>query len=258
MSEAEQAYIQDNQPEGVPPLELTGERTLPDVPEENYWYRRHLAVYEWIAERVRRPAGGRPRLRRGLRLRPCSPARGRGDRGRRQPRGPRARRGPLPRAPNLRFERDLVENFDEPRRRRRLPADDRAHRRPRPRCSSGFAAARARSPTSRPRTGSPWRRPGAEKSDNPWHLREYTTGASTAALLEPHFARVEMLGLFHARKLRGARARDPARLGPGPPGARASPSRSTTASPRRSAPRTSACRPGDLDGALDFVAVCHA
>ncbi len=37
---------------GVPPLALTGERTLPDVPAENYWYRRHLAVYEWIAERV--------------------------------------------------------------------------------------------------------------------------------------------------------------------------------------------------------------
>src|SRR5688572_10667973 len=44
-------YFQDDQPDGVPPLELTGERTLPDVPEENYWYRRHLAVYEWIAGR---------------------------------------------------------------------------------------------------------------------------------------------------------------------------------------------------------------
>src|SRR5258705_7457858 len=43
------AYVQENQPEGVPALELTGERTLPDVPEENYWYRRHVAVYEWIA-----------------------------------------------------------------------------------------------------------------------------------------------------------------------------------------------------------------
>jgi SAM-dependent methyltransferase len=32
---------------------LTGERTLPDVPAENYWYRRHLVVYEWIARRVR-------------------------------------------------------------------------------------------------------------------------------------------------------------------------------------------------------------
>src|SRR6188508_2129202 len=47
------AYVQENQPEGVPPLALTGERTLPDVPEENYWYRRHLAVYEWIAEETR-------------------------------------------------------------------------------------------------------------------------------------------------------------------------------------------------------------
>src|SRR3954463_3724661 len=46
-------YQQRDQPKGVPPLSLTGERTLPDVPEENYWYRRHLAVYEWIAERVR-------------------------------------------------------------------------------------------------------------------------------------------------------------------------------------------------------------
>jgi hypothetical protein len=43
--------LQQNQPPHVPPLELTGERTLPDVPEENYWFRRHLAVYDWIAER---------------------------------------------------------------------------------------------------------------------------------------------------------------------------------------------------------------
>ena len=45
-------YLQQNQPEGVPPLSLTGERTLPDVPEENYWFRRHLVVYEWIAARA--------------------------------------------------------------------------------------------------------------------------------------------------------------------------------------------------------------
>ena len=44
--------VQQHQPDGVPPLELTGERTLPDVPAENYWFRRHLAVYEWVAERV--------------------------------------------------------------------------------------------------------------------------------------------------------------------------------------------------------------
>src|SRR3954452_13969203 len=55
---AQVLYEQRNQPEGVPPLSLTGKRTLPDVPEENYWYRRHLAVYEWIADRVWGPRGG--------------------------------------------------------------------------------------------------------------------------------------------------------------------------------------------------------
>jgi 2-polyprenyl-3-methyl-5-hydroxy-6-metoxy-1,4-benzoquinol methylase len=49
---AADAYLQRDQPPGVPPLRLTGERTLPDVPAENYWYRRHLAVYEWIGARV--------------------------------------------------------------------------------------------------------------------------------------------------------------------------------------------------------------
>ena len=44
-------HVQQDQPAGVPPLELTGERTLPDVPAENYWFRRHEAVYEWIAAR---------------------------------------------------------------------------------------------------------------------------------------------------------------------------------------------------------------
>src|SRR5437588_6074706 len=46
-------YVQTNQPPGVPPLTLTGERTLPDVPAENYWYRRHLAVYRHVADRCR-------------------------------------------------------------------------------------------------------------------------------------------------------------------------------------------------------------
>ena len=52
-AETPKLYLQRDQPPGVPPLSLTGERTLPDVPEENYWYRRHLVVYEWIAQRVR-------------------------------------------------------------------------------------------------------------------------------------------------------------------------------------------------------------
>src|ERR1700743_1731739 len=46
-----QLFVQRDQPDGVPPLHLTGERALPDVPEENYWLQRHLVVYRWIAER---------------------------------------------------------------------------------------------------------------------------------------------------------------------------------------------------------------
>ena len=43
--------------------------------------------------------------------------------------------------------------------------------------------------------------PGAQKSDNPWHLREYEA-TEYRALLAAHFDRVELLGLFHARRLR--------------------------------------------------------
>ena len=53
---APELYLQRDQPPGVPPLALDGERTLPDVPEENYWFRRHVAVYEWVAAQRRRHA----------------------------------------------------------------------------------------------------------------------------------------------------------------------------------------------------------
>src|SRR5918997_1277502 len=43
--------------------------------------------------------------------------------------------------------------------------------------------------------------PGADKSGNPWHLREYRV-AEFRALCESVFERVELYGLFHARKLR--------------------------------------------------------
>ena len=42
---------------------------------------------------------------------------------------------------------------------------------------------------------------GHAKSDNPWHLREYQA-SEFEALCRGAFADVEMLGLFHARKLR--------------------------------------------------------
>jgi hypothetical protein len=42
---------------------------------------------------------------------------------------------------------------------------------------------------------------GEARSGNPWHVREYRPD-EYRALCERHFGRVEVLGLFHARKLR--------------------------------------------------------
>jgi SAM-dependent methyltransferase len=191
-------YVQDDQPPGVPPLALTGERTLPDVPEENYWYRRHLVVYEWIARRLEGRtvadlacgegygsavlAGSaadvigvdaNPEAHEHARLKYA--------------------------APNLRFERNLVERFGEPRDAI-VFLQTIEHVEEPGELLAGFARLAPVSFVSTPNrlTLAP---PGAEKSDNPWHLREYTV-EEYRALLEPHFARVEMLGLFHARKLR--------------------------------------------------------
>jgi hypothetical protein len=43
--------------------------------------------------------------------------------------------------------------------------------------------------------------PGAAKSGNPWHVREYRA-EEYRALCERHFRSVDLLGVFHARKLR--------------------------------------------------------
>ena len=42
---------------------------------------------------------------------------------------------------------------------------------------------------------------GAERSGNPWHVREYRA-QEYRALCERHFGSVDLLGVFHARKLR--------------------------------------------------------
>ena len=95
--------------------------------------------------------------------------------------------------------------------------------------------------------------PGAEKSDNPWHLREYRS-QEFRALCESVYEKVDLYGLFHARKLRAhelaLRAgwdRMHATLG------------ITKPFYDRFTPAISArdfvLRRGDLDRALDFVAV---
>ncbi|MGP0103682.1 MAG: class I SAM-dependent methyltransferase [Solirubrobacteraceae bacterium] len=194
-------YEQRDQPEGVPPLALTGERTLPDVPEENYWFRRHLVVYEWIAERVR-----------GLRAIDMACGEGYGsDVLARAAAGvvgvdanPEAHEHARLRyqRANLRFVRDLVDSFSEEAdavvflqtiEHVREPGAVLEHFR-------SLVGERGAVYVSTPNvlTLAP---EGASRSDNPWHVHEYRC-EEFERLCRAHFATVEMYGLFHARKLR--------------------------------------------------------
>ena len=108
-------------------------------------------------------------------------------------------RGCATRRPGLRFERGLVEAYDE--RRDAVVFLQTIEHVERPgELLAGFAELAPVSYVSTPNrlTLAP---EGAEKSENPWHLREYTA-AEYRELLAPHFAAVEIHGLFHARKLR--------------------------------------------------------
>jgi SAM-dependent methyltransferase len=246
-------HLQQDQPPGVPPLELTGERTLPDVPDENYWYRRHLVVYEWIAARVE-----------GLCVADLACGEGYGSNLLAQAAAEVVGVDANPEAheharrrydrPNLRFERSLVEEFSG-------PADavvflqtiEHIHE-PGALCEQiARAAPVAYISTPNRLTLAP---PGAEKSENPWHLREYTLG-EYRDLLEPHFSDVEILGVFHARKLRihelalrgGWDRLHPALRLTKPFYSRFVPAIATSDFRLSST---------DLERALDFVAVCRA
>ncbi len=198
-TDPETLYVQRDQPEGVPPLSLTGERTLPDVPEENYWYRRHLVVYEWIAQRVR-----------GSRVIDMASGEGYGSdvlaRSAASVIGveanPEAFEHARLRYPRVHFERGLVETFA-------APADAVVflqtieHLQDPGATLDHFAAMVGERGTvflSTPNvlTLAP---SGAERSDNPWHVHEYRP-EEFERLCREHFGRVEMHGLFHARKLR--------------------------------------------------------
>ena len=115
-----------SQPEGVPPLELTGERTLPDVPAENYWFRRHLAVYEWIAERCAGLDVVDMACGEGYGTDVLAAARAAASPASTPTPTPTSTPAPSTAAPGVRFVRDLIETYIEPLRRRRVPADDRA------------------------------------------------------------------------------------------------------------------------------------
>ena len=194
-------HVQRGQPPGVPPLALTGERTLPDVPAENYWFRRHLAVYEWVADRCR-----------GLEVvdMACGEGYGLAVLARRAARVTGVEANPEAEeharlkyeGPGVRVVRDLVERFSEPAdaivflqtiEHVERPDELLGHFRSMLR-QGGVAYVS----TPNVLTLAP---PGAERSDNPWHLREYRP-EELRTLCEGAFERVELYGLFHARKLR--------------------------------------------------------
>ena len=197
---APELYLQRDQPPGVPPLALDGERTLPDVPAENYGFRRHVAVYAWVAPQVagRRVIdmasgegygadilAGRAASVVGVEANPDAFEHAR----------LRYRRA------NLRFERSMVEVYAEPCdaivflqtiEHVQDPGAVLEH----------FKAMLAPGglvfvSTPNVLTLAP---PGEARSGNPWHVREYRPD-EFAAMCAAHFAHVELYGLFHARKL---------------------------------------------------------
>jgi 2-polyprenyl-3-methyl-5-hydroxy-6-metoxy-1,4-benzoquinol methylase len=250
------AYVQSNQPDGVPPLALTGERTLPDVPEENYWYRRHLVVYEWIGARTI-----------GKRVVDMACGEGYGSEVLSRSAASVVGVDANPEAheharlrymrQNLRYERDLVETFSEECdavvflqtiEHVQNPGEILKH-------FKSMLAPGGIAYVSTPNllTLAP---PGAEKSENPWHVKEYRA-EEFRALCEAHFEQVELWGLFHARKLRAhalALSAGWDRVHRALGITRAFYDRFTPAI----AASDFALKPGGLDRALDFVAVCRA
>jgi 2-polyprenyl-3-methyl-5-hydroxy-6-metoxy-1,4-benzoquinol methylase len=193
-------YLQRDQPPGVPPLHLDGERTLPDVPEENYWFRRHLVVYEWIAARVA-----------GRRVVDLASGEGYGSdvlaRAAASVVGVEANPDAFEHArlryrrENLRFARDMVERFAQPCdavvflqtiEHVQDPGAVLEH-------VGAMLAPGGVAYVSTPNvlTLAP---AGAERSGNPWHVREYRPD-EFRALCAAHFGDVALYGLVHARKL---------------------------------------------------------
>jgi SAM-dependent methyltransferase len=194
-------YVQRDQPEGVPPLSLTGERTLPNVPEENYWFRRHLAVYEWIAARLHGASAIDMACGEGYGSDVLARTASRVVGVDANPEAFEHARLRYVRA-NLNFVRDLVDGYSEPAEaviflqtieHLEDPGATLDHFRTIVGESGIVFLSTPNVLTLAPK--------GAARSGNPWHIHEYRQ-EEFRALCEAHFGRVEMYGLLHARKLR--------------------------------------------------------
>lgn len=186
-----------------PPLILTGERTLPGVKEENYWFQRHLVAYRYLlplaeGKRVLDLGSGegygadllasRALEAVGVDLAPEAIYHARSTYQR----------------PNLRFHYgdiyslpfedgsfdlvcslQVIEHLHEPERFMR-------------------EAARVLSPEGTCALSTPNRliiSPGSDKPVNPFHIIEYDA-REFLAFMRSFFPEVRVYGIFHARKLR--------------------------------------------------------
>jgi SAM-dependent methyltransferase len=193
--------LQRRQPPGVPPLQMTGERTLPDVPQERYWYQRHVVVYEWIARRVA-----------GKRVADLACGEGYGadilaataehvvgvDANPETFEHARLKY----RRPNLRFVRELVEEFSEPvdvaaflQTIEHVPDPDLLLSHLKDLVSRKEAEAIISTPNVLMLAAQ-----GEEKSGNPWHITEYDP-EGFFELLQRHFAQIELFGVYHTGRL---------------------------------------------------------
>jgi SAM-dependent methyltransferase len=171
------------------------------VPAENYWYRRHLAVYEWIAERCT----GREVVDMA-----CGEGYGSAVLATRAARVTGVDANPDAHeharlkytGGSIRFVRDLVERYAEPCdvvvflqtiEHLEDPAGVLGHFRSLLRPGGTAYVSTPNVLTLAPK--------GAERSGNPWHVREYRAD-EFRSLCEGVFDQVELLGLFHARRLR--------------------------------------------------------
>jgi SAM-dependent methyltransferase len=251
-------YLQQDQPPGVPPLELTGERTLPDIPEENYWYQRHLAVYEWIGARAA-----------GLRVLDMACGEGYGSEVLSRSAASVVGVDANPEAhdhariryqrQNLRFERGVVETYGEPQSLDAVVFLQTIEHVQNPEAVlehfRGLLAPGGTAYISTPNLLT-LAGPDRQKSDNPWHIREYRAD-EFRELCGSVFEQVELLGLFHARKLRlhgWALGLGWDRVHAGLGVTKRFYDRFT---PAISARDFTLRGTGDLDRALDFLAVCR-